>query len=60
MNLLEHYIIKIYSEKIILKNGIEFVKVKWKYNCYGIIQIAEDVFFKNEWEEAKKKGFIMQ
>lgn len=59
MNLLEYYIEEIYNENYLTYKGKEIVKVKWKYDCYGIIEIAEDVFFKNEWEEAKKKGYIM-
>ena len=68
MNLLECYIREIYSEEpYCLKQEDaphlllwDYVKVKYRYDCYGVETIAKDIFEKEEWEEIKKKGYLMR
>ena len=67
MNILECYIEEIYSEEPYVPKQEnmstllldEYVKVKYKYTCYGSSNVTEDIFTKEEWEEIKKKGYYM-
>lgn len=65
MNLLEHYIREIYKEEpyepefLDRLNLFGFVKVKYKYDCYGVEHIVENIFEKDEWEEIKKRGYYL-
>lgn len=68
MNLLEHYILEVYSvnditEKFKEKCGYapkeSMLAVKARVVCYGKEEDIEKVFFQSEWEEAKKQGYYM-
>jgi hypothetical protein len=60
MNILEHYIEEIYKEKDIVYEGIEMVEVEYLANCWGQEQVYKEVLLKDEWEQAKKQGYIMK
>ena len=55
MNLLEHYILEIIEETQI----DNYVRVTVKVDCHGCQETINRVFNKEEWEEAKEKGFFM-
>lgn len=66
MNLLEHYIQQIYSIEEVTKCFVEktgtqpkepLLKVKLRVNCYGNESEETKMFFRSEWEEAKKNGY---
>lgn len=68
MNLLEHYIEKIYSEKDItlkyMKNmgkipSEPIIEVDLEYNCYGNIKRNIQIFSESAWKETKEKGYFM-
>lgn len=68
MNLLEHYIKEIYSEKDIsedFKNVVgkephePLIEVDVLYDCYGSEERRTLSFFKSKLEEAKEKGYFM-
>lgn len=68
MNLLECYIREIYSEEPYYPKQEDvphlllwdYVKVKYRYDCYGVETITEDIFEKDEWEEIKRKGYMLK
>lgn len=59
MNLLEHYIVKIYSEETQVHDGITFVEVDMDIDCWGRKERVKKLFGFTEWEYAKKKGYYM-
>lgn len=65
MNLLEHYIKEIHSEKPYTEDWVkdfpdrEFVEVDITVNCHGCIERKRDVYNVKEWKEHKEKGYYM-
>lgn len=68
MNLLEHYIKEVYSEKDITKEFEEkvgrkpvdpMVEVKMRVDCYGRVEDTTQIFFLPKWQEAQQKGYYM-
>lgn len=68
MNLLEHYILEVYSTEDITEKFKErcgyspretMLSVKARIVCYGKEEDIEKVFFLSEWEEAQKQGYYM-
>lgn len=68
MNLLEHYILEVYSAEDITEKFKErigcypkedMLAVKARVVCYGKEKDIEKVFFASEWEEAQKQGYYM-
>lgn len=64
MNLLEHYILKVYEETPIKtpsfdRSDREWLKVKFKCCCYGISTIVDDYYPVDEWNEIKERGYYM-
>lgn len=58
MNLLEHYIEKIHSEKP-LEDNPDLIEVDFTYNCHGSIERKTDIMFKEQWDIIKEKGYFM-
>ncbi len=60
MNLLEHYIVDILSEKKVLnmENGKEYYHVIAVVDCYGGKEQINRLFTVDEWEQAKEKGYF--
>ena len=64
MNLLEHYIQEIHSEKPYEAEWTkefekEFIKVDYTYDCYGGLTRTTQVFAKEQWEHFKIQGYFM-
>ena len=59
MNLLEHYIKKIISEREVEMFGKPYVRAKLIVNCYGVINETVEEFPKDEWEKVKAQGYYM-
>ena len=68
MNLLEHYIVEIHSEKDITNEFTQhcgyvpkepFLQIDLTYNCYGSVKRTTESFWKSNWEEIKKKGYFL-
>lgn len=59
MNILEHYILEIYSERQYVYNNIGFVEVELKDNCHGSIRTTTKIFTLKEWYNAKINGYYM-
>lgn len=68
MNLLEHYIEKVYSVKDITKEyekstGCKpdepFLKIDLKYDCYGNKERKTVYYYASQWEKIRKKGYFM-
>lgn len=61
VNLLEHYIIEIHSEKEIMGEWMmeEYVKVDITIGCYGNIERKMKLFPLLYWEDIKKHGYYM-
>ena len=68
MNLLEHHIQQVHSVKDVTKWFVEktgqkpkepLLKVKLRVNCYGNESEETKMFFRSEWEEAKRNGYYM-
>ena len=61
MNLLEHYIVEIIHEEIAKSpfNGVEYIRVTFIENCYGVKEKRKKLFLKDEWETIKSKGYYM-
>lgn len=65
MNLLEHYIKKIHSERILTEDWTKdfdhgFVKVDITVNCYGSLSRVTTVFSDDEWEKIKSVGYYLR
>lgn len=59
MNLVEHYILEIFSEEEIEKDGKKYI-ISWvKVDCYGRIDILKHIDLKGNWEKAKEQGFFL-
>ena len=58
MNLVEHYIIEIFSETP-LPNYKDFIEVDLTYNCYGSVERSLHMFHIDAWKEAKEKGYFL-
>ena len=64
MNLLEHYIEEIHSEKSTiyeLPHGdfITLVELDITINCYGNIERIKTTMVKDNWLKAKEKGYYL-
>lgn len=70
MNLLEHYIEKIYSERDVTEEFDKKISQRREPNekvflldievdCYGIKERVERYFYEGELKEAKAKGYYM-
>lgn len=64
MNLIEHYITKIFYEKPFPTPKFDEQNRKWVYvefecNCYGRIACRRNIYPIDEWEEIKKKGYFL-
>lgn len=68
MNILEHYIEKIYSKKDIteeyrkkVNNSIteKYYVVDIKYDCYGSISRDKKIMSKSEYNDMIEKGYFM-
>lgn len=63
MNLLEHYIKHIYSEKEIhlVWDGKKhtLIVVDMDIDCYGREEKVQEHFFPEDWEHIKEQGFYM-
>jgi len=60
MNLLEHYIDEIISEKKRkTQYGTDIVEVEMIIDCYGVKEHTTHMFLSSEWEQAKKNGYYM-
>ena len=68
MNLLEHYILKIYSKKDVTKQYEKSVgkkldeklyEVEMKVDCYGSVETVKRIMGENEFAEAERKGYYM-
>ena len=68
MNLLEHYIDKIYSEKDVTDEFTEHVGhtpyerlflVDMDIDCYGVKERVQEHMFESRLKEAKEKGYYM-
>ena len=58
MNLLEHYIIKVYSVED-YDSEQNYVLVDLSCNCYGVIQRVYHITTRQQWEIDKKRGFYL-
>lgn len=61
MNILEHYILE---HEVIGKVTYEFtnqeyLKVKLKTNCYGVIEDRIEIVTEKEYREAVRKGYFL-
>lgn len=67
MNLMEHYIIDVYSvvdvTEELKQHGIDssedMLKVDVLYDCYGIKERRCVTMSKSKWEEAKTNGYFL-
>lgn len=68
MNLLEHYIKKVYSIEDVTKEYEKAVgrkleqpalKVTMQVNCYGTEEKTTQYFLQKEWEHVSKQGYYM-
>lgn len=59
MNLLEHYIQEIHHTELKHINNWDLVEVDLTYDCYGITERKIKLFWPEEWEEIKTKGYFM-
>lgn len=65
MNLLEQYIVEIYSVEPYEAEWTkkfpdrEFVRVDMKTNCYGRETKGERIFNTEEWKKYKEQGYFM-
>lgn len=73
MNLLEHYIEKIFSVEDVTKEWEEYMKeedpnfvetdhmleIKMIVNCYGSIQETTQWFHKTVWDKIQEQGYYM-
>ena len=57
MNVVEHYIVEIHSEKDDVIEG--FVEVDVTVNCYGSISRVKHSTSKRQWEIDKKNGYYL-
>ncbi|MBR2492281.1 MAG: hypothetical protein IKB64_02275 [Paludibacteraceae bacterium] len=57
MNVVEHFIVEIHSEKDDVIEG--FVEVDVTVNCYGNISRVKHSTSKRQWEIDKKNGYYM-
>jgi hypothetical protein len=69
MNVLEHYVVKVFEERQLNPEETEHYRkytpadlifVKWEYNCYGSHGVVEEVLWKKNWEEIKKRGYDLR
>ena len=69
MNLLEHYVVKVFEERQLNPGETEryrkytpadLVFVKWECDCYGSHSVVEEVLWKKDWEEIKKRGYDLR
>jgi hypothetical protein len=59
MNLLEHYIKEIISEKCVRKYDEDWVEVKLIIKCYGVTEEKTKLFLREDWEKIKSQGYYM-
>lgn len=64
MNLLECYIVEVFEETPIKTPDFDhtsqpWVKVKYKYNCYGVHTVTVDYFPLDRWNKIKERGYYM-
>lgn len=68
MNLLEHYIVEIHSEKDITNEFIEhcgyvpeepLLQIDLTYNCYGLIERNTKLFWASNWDGIKATGYFL-
>lgn len=60
MNLLENYIVEIYSEQEINHKELgTLIEVSMKTTCYGRENTEKNWFKPDEWQEIKTKGFYL-
>lgn len=68
MNLLEHYIEKVYRETDITEkfrsridcSGDErYIEVEMDVDCYGVKENVRMIFSESEWRKAKHEGYYM-
>ena len=61
MNLVEHYIQEILSEKIKINPYTDkpYCVVKMIVNCYGNTSEVNTIFDAEEWERVKKQGYYL-
>lgn len=68
MNVLRHYIDKIYSEKDVTEDFQQRIGhkpherlflVDMEINCYGVIERVQKQMFETEWNFAKENGYYM-
>lgn len=68
MNLLKHYIKEIHSisditDRFIKRCGYEpdeaLLEVDLTYDCYRVIKRKKEIFWKSNFEEARKCGYFM-
>lgn len=59
MNLVEHYILKIISEKKIILNNKEFILAKIKSDSYGTVEVQEVLETEDRFNKIKKQGYYL-
>lgn len=59
MNLVEHHILEVISEKVEVHGGKEFMVAVCKVNCYG--RVSEDIHLASVdgWKEEKSRGWYL-
>lgn len=60
MNLLENYIVEIYSEKETEHKELgKLIEVSMKTECYGREDVNKHWFKPDEWKKVKQQGYYM-
>lgn len=68
MNLLEHYIEKVYRETDVTEkfgnhlgcsNNERYIDVEMDIDCYGARERVHKIFPESEWKEVKLNGYYM-
>lgn len=59
MNLAEHYILEIISEKRIILNNKEFILAKIKSGSYGTAEVQEVLETEDRFNKIKKQGYYL-
>lgn len=60
MNILENYIVEIYSEKEIEHKELgKMIEVSMKTNCYGSKVVGKHWFELDEWKKIKEQGYYL-
>lgn len=57
MNVLEHHIVEIYSEKEIKETGK--VEVHFKIDCWGSKEVKKMTIYKSTWDMWKQQGYYL-